>query len=166
MLITELDKTGTFRILERAKLDKIKEELLRRNDSFFDKSTLPPIGKLVGAEYLIAGALTDFDPAISGANLKVKLPALASIESAVTYSFVRIELRLLSIETGEVVKTSTATATVKNITGGGGASFGGMEIGSSAFKKTPMGDAFHIALEKASKQLKDWLSKGGHPKKK
>jgi curli biogenesis system outer membrane secretion channel CsgG len=156
-LMTELNKNGCYKILERKKIDQIVSEIKLGQSEYFDKSTTVKKGKLMGAEFLFAGAVTEFDPAIGGASLSARVPGIGGIEASVTYAYVGLQIRMLNAETGEVVKSVRADGRIANVAAGGSFAWSGMQIGGSAFAKTPLGDAFKQALGAGVKQMMDLM---------
>ena len=68
MLITALFKTKKYRVYERNKLKSIMKEQKLQMSGAVDMSTAVQIGKLVGAKYIVTGAVTEFGVAKSGAQ--------------------------------------------------------------------------------------------------
>ena len=82
MLITDLSSVQQIRIVEREKLQSVLDEQHLQQSSMFDPATAVKAGKLLGAEYLLTGAFSAVDPQM------------------------RIDTRVIRVETGEVVRTS------------------------------------------------------------
>jgi TolB-like protein len=82
MLITDLSAVSQIRIVEREKLQSVLDEQHLQQSSMFDPATAVKAGKLLGAEYLLTGAFSAVDPQM------------------------RIDTRVIRVETGEVVRTS------------------------------------------------------------
>jgi len=68
MLITALVKTKKYRVYERERLKSIMKEQKLQMSGAVDQSTAIQIGKLVGAKYIITGAVTEFGVAKTGAH--------------------------------------------------------------------------------------------------
>ncbi|MBI5528152.1 MAG: hypothetical protein HY897_17610 [Deltaproteobacteria bacterium] len=156
-LMTELNKNGCYKILERKKIDQIVSEIKLGQSEYFDKSTTVKKGKLMGAEFLFAGAITEFDPAIGGASLSARIPGIGGIEASVTYSYVGMQIRMLNAETGEVVKSVRADGRIANVAAGASFAWTGMKLGGSAFAKTPLGDAYKQALSAGVQAMTGWM---------
>jgi len=89
-IMTKLTERGTVKVLERALLDKVMEEQKLSALGFVDPASSVQIGKLLGARGILSGTVTDIGDKIE------------------------IHVRLLSVETGEVV-ASVKTQTRKTI---------------------------------------------------
>jgi serine/threonine protein kinase len=87
-----LIRSGKFRIVERAELDRVLAELKLNSNEAFDPATAQRVGKLVGAEYLLLGG------------------------TQAAGTGVRLNARLVRTETGEVVAAETASGREGNLT--------------------------------------------------
>ncbi|NIR49930.1 tetratricopeptide repeat protein [candidate division KSB1 bacterium] len=59
MLMTDLSKVKKLKVVERLKLQELLKELQLGQTDLVDESTVPRVGKLVGARKLVNGAFTD-----------------------------------------------------------------------------------------------------------
>jgi TolB-like protein len=84
MLISELNVSPSARIVEREQIQKVIDEQNLAHDGRVDESTGARIGKLVGARYYVLGNFIDF------------------------YGDFRVDVRLVNVQTGEIVKTESA----------------------------------------------------------
>ena len=84
MLISELGANPAARVVERDAIEKIIQEQNLAHDGRVDEATGAKIGKLVGARYYVLGSFIDF------------------------YGDFRVDARLVSVETGQIVKTESA----------------------------------------------------------
>ena len=82
MLITDLSGVPEIKLVERERLQAVLAEQQMQRSKFFDSTTAVKTGRLIGAEYLLTGAFTAMDPDI------------------------RIDTRVVRVETGEVVRTA------------------------------------------------------------
>lgn len=92
MFITELSKVETFQIVERANLQKIIEEMKLGQSGVIESSAAQEVGKMLGAQNLILGS---FMMMLDG-----KL---------------RIDARLVEVETGRTLKAEEETGSPKDI---------------------------------------------------
>ncbi|MDE3058792.1 MAG: tetratricopeptide repeat protein [Bacteroidota bacterium] len=70
MMITDLSKVKSLRVVERLRLEKLMEELNLANTDLVDERTAPRLGKLLGAYHLIKGSFFDLT------SEKVRIDAL------------------------------------------------------------------------------------------
>ena len=81
MIITDVTRIPDITVTERARLNKVMQEINLNQSKYVDKSTAAKIGKLLGASYLLTGAY------FSAQNK------------------IRIDVRLINTERGIVVYT-------------------------------------------------------------
>jgi TolB-like protein len=79
MFVTDLSAVEDLQVVEREKLQALIEEQKLQRSKFFDPKTAQKLGKGLGAEYAVTGALAELDPAM------------------------RIDIRLIEISSGKVV---------------------------------------------------------------
>jgi TolB-like protein len=80
MMITDLSKVHMLKIVERDKLEAILKEQNLQGTKQFDQATVVKIGKLLGAEIIMAGAFFEM------------------------FGQLRIDARMIDVETGRVLK--------------------------------------------------------------
>lgn len=96
-LTTQLTKTDEISVVERKKMHQIMEESQLSNQELTDPQHATEVGKLLGAEYMIFGSITIFDPAVT-----VKELAYDAGTQKITSMTVGATMRLVNSETGEV----------------------------------------------------------------
>lgn len=84
MMISDLSAVDQIQLVEREHLQDIMDELFIQQGEYFDPATAGKLGRMVGANYLVVGAITAVEP-----NL-------------------RIDTRVLNVETGEIVTAAAA----------------------------------------------------------
>jgi curli biogenesis system outer membrane secretion channel CsgG len=110
MLVTELVKKGTYRVMEREQLDAILQEKNLQLSGDIDPKTAVRLGKMIGVEYLIAGAVTELGVADRGANVPSYLLGgrLPSVNVRSQKMDAAVDARAFSTTTGEIVWADTA----------------------------------------------------------
>ena len=83
MMISELATNPAARVVERQEIQRLLDEQNLGAQGRADAQTAAKIGKLVGARYMVMGTFVDF------------------------YNDFRVDVRLINVETGEVVKTES-----------------------------------------------------------
>jgi curli biogenesis system outer membrane secretion channel CsgG len=123
MLVTELVKKGSYRVIEREQLQAIMQEKGLSLSGDIDPRTAVKVGKMLGVEYLIAGALTELGEAKRG----VSVPSLfgnPSVRVGSNKMDAAIDARCFSTTTGEIVWAETAKESVSDaqvyVAGAGG----------------------------------------------
>jgi curli biogenesis system outer membrane secretion channel CsgG len=140
MLTDALVNTGRFIVLERERLDEVMDEQDLGNSGRFKKETAAPIGELEGAELLIRGSVTEFEPDCKGGSIIIVSGKQACIG---------INLRIIDAKTGRVVNATTVQGTSGNAGVGIVARGGSLPIGLGAYSKTPMEAAIRNCIETA-----------------
>ncbi len=106
MFVTELVKSGKFRVIERERLDAIMKEKNLVLSGDIDPATAMKIGKLIGVDYILTGALTEYGKTETGAR-----GAFGIGFGAKKTTFVAaMNARLIDVETGEIVWADEARA--------------------------------------------------------
>jgi curli biogenesis system outer membrane secretion channel CsgG len=108
MLITALFKTKKYRVYERERLKSIMKEQKLQMSGAVDMSTAVQIGKLVGAKYIVTGAVTEFGMAKSGA----KGGGYFSVGKKWYRS--TVDVRAVSVQTGEIVFADSGSGALKS----------------------------------------------------
>jgi len=83
MMISELAQNPAARVVERQEIQRLLDEQNLTAQNRVDPQTAAKVGKLVGARYVVAGTFIDF------------------------YGDFRVDVRLVNVETGEIVKTES-----------------------------------------------------------
>ena len=85
MMISDLGGVPALQLVEREKMEAILKEQSLQQSSLFDSTTAVRTGKLIGAEYIVVGSFAAVQPSM------------------------RIDTRVIRVETGEIVKTARVT---------------------------------------------------------
>jgi len=110
MLVTELVKKGEFRVMEREQLAAIMEEKHLSFSGDIDPKTAVKVGKMIGVEYLITGAVTELGVADRSANVPGGIfgGRLPSVNVRSQRMDAAVDARAFSTSTGEIVWADTA----------------------------------------------------------
>lgn len=112
-LVHELVNSGEVSVVEREEISRIMDEARFSQSDLTDPSRAMEIGKLLGADYMIFGAITTVDPRVE----VTQLPYDAGTEKRVTMT-VGANARLVKAETGVV--EASAERQAKNRKSGSG----------------------------------------------
>lgn len=158
LLVTELVKNGTYRLIERQALDQILTEQNFQASGRGDPSTAARLGKVLGVDAIVIGAITQFgrdDKSLqAGGGARVGPVRLGGIGRQSSKATVVVDARLIDVQTAEIL----AVATGKGESSRGGVSLYGADIGgigaggaidmsSSNFQNTIIGEATRKAVE-------------------
>lgn len=153
-LVTSLANTDCFVVLDRTGLsDALREQELGLA-GIINRDTAPGAGRMVGAEVLLKGTLTEFDPNKQGGGLTLgmalpKTPLGLRLGRNGSKAHVGLDVSVIDATTGQVKFSHRVTADSK--TGGWtiGLDFQQASIGGDTFSKSPLGIASRNALGQA-----------------
>jgi curli biogenesis system outer membrane secretion channel CsgG len=111
MFVTELVKRGGYRVIERERLSAIMQEKGLALSGDVDPKTAMKVGKLLGVEYLVAGALTELGESKRGASVPGGLLGRfqPSVHVGSTKMDCAIDARAFNTSTGEIIWADSAS---------------------------------------------------------
>ena len=148
-VIDALVNDGSFRVIERKKLDTVLAEQDFAQSDRADPSAakVAKLGKVLGVKYIIAGSITKFSTEKRGGGVRVKGIGLGGAKAK---SQVALTARIIDVTTGEIVASAKGLGESSK---GGGFDFskGGFGVGTNAeeWRQSGLGDA----QEKACQQF-------------
>lgn len=166
MLIDALLEDGSYRLIERKRLDAVLAEQNLSQSDRADPSakTLAQVGKLLGVKYLIVGSITKFGTeqsrkSIGGGGFAGKF-GVGGVGTSKGKANVAITTRMIDTTTGEILASAKGEGTSKRSgmllegAGGGAASaVGRIDFGSSDFRDTILGEATDAAVKMVAAKL-------------
>jgi len=162
MLSTVLVQSKRFRVLERAEMNSIKDEIGLSEEGYTEKKTAKKRGKVKGADLLIVAAITGWDPGTSGTSGGIGIGGwrgLGGIGVGVKKSSMAMDIRIIDTETSEVLAATRvegeATDFNLGVFGGGIIGSVGLAGGLSTYSKTPMEKAIRVCIYEAVKYIAD-----------
>jgi len=164
MLSDALLQSNRFIVLDRQTLpDALREQDFGASGRV-RPDTAAPIGQIEGAELLVKGTVTEFEPGSAGTGAGIGMGGLGwtgavigGIVSGFRQSHVAMIIQVVDAKTTRILFSTTVEgkATDFNI-GGALAGFGGGFLGAAglgAYQKTPVEKAIRIAVQQAVKEL-------------
>ncbi|HIE43900.1 MAG TPA: hypothetical protein EYP78_03775 [Candidatus Omnitrophica bacterium] len=148
MLTTALHKTGRFIIVERQALNDILREQRLAEERKVLRSTAPKVGRLIGAQVLIRGAVTEYESTKTGGLGGIGVGGIG-IGIGGKVAHVAIDLRIYDSSTGEVLQSHRAVGEAKTTGLALGGVSGDVTFGGAGFWKTPLGEATRKAITDA-----------------
>jgi curli biogenesis system outer membrane secretion channel CsgG len=148
MLTSELFKTNRFILVERTALADIVREQEMGQTGLVRKETVTKVGELLGAQLLVAGAVTTFEAGVSGGGAGLGIAGYA-VALKSRNARVGVDIRLVDAATGQILKSFNADGQAKALGVGFAGNVQGITFGSDAFFKTPLGQATREAMAKA-----------------
>lgn len=157
MLATSLFRTGRFIVLERGEgLEAIKEELELGQSGYVQAEKAPQMGLMEGADILVLGAITAFEPeasGIGGGGLIIPLPGFGGAAVGKKEAYIAADIRLVDVRTGRVINATRvegkASSWKAGIIAGGVIGTVGLGGALGAYKNTPMEKAIQVMLDNA-----------------
>ena len=138
VFVTDLVKSGKFRVIEREQLAALMQEKNLALSGDIDPSTAIKAGKLLGVDYLLTGAVTEYGATETGAHgaggsLKGHwVPGFGAGKKTFTAA---MNARLIDTETGEIVWADEATAEDSHVNVSVGGFGGGVTNDERMFDK-------------------------------
>lgn len=155
-LTDALMASGQFIVLERETLKDVVAEQDLANSGRAAKSQSADTGKIVNAQILVKGTITEFQNASTGSESGVGFGGF-KIGNKREEAHVGLIIRLIDTTTAEVLMSQR----VEGKATAGGVKFGmnvaGVEFGTSGFEKTPLGKAVQITIDNAVAAIADKL---------
>lgn len=154
MLASALFESGRFIVLERQAIRDVVQEQDLGASGRVKRETAAPIGEIEGAEILVYGAVTEFEPEEAGIGGGTFIPGLKTgVIAGAKRSHVAIDLRIVDSRTSRIVATTTVTGKATDVGGGVGTVIGGgstrLPIGLAGWQKTPMEQAIRVCIDQA-----------------
>ncbi len=156
MFITELWKTQMFSIVERSRLEAIAREHRLAASGLVDEATATRLGKLLGVEAIITGSITQFTLKKRGGVLPI--PNVGGIAFGEAEAFVTLDVRMINVETGEIMLVAKETGRATHSVGG--LAFGGMVYGQSEAEGL-LAAATRQCIEKIVKKIRALRARRG-----
>ncbi|MCH8274153.1 MAG: hypothetical protein IH851_05125 [Armatimonadetes bacterium] len=154
-LVKKLIDTGRFVVLEREAYDELVREQQIKEEATGESRR----GKIVWAQALIKGNVTDFILRRRGTGVSVSIPRFGRIGSTFTEAKMTVNLRIFDVDTSEVLAMDEASghATSTSFSWSGG--IGSIFATWSAFDSSPLGKATTKAIDQAVEKIVKRLQK-------
>lgn len=140
-VVDALVNDGSFRVIERKKLDTVLAEQDFAQSDRADPSAakLAKVGKVLGVKYIIAGSITKFSTEKRGGGVRVKGIGLGGAKAK---SEVALTARVIDASTGEIIASAKGLGSSSK---GGGFDFskGGFGVGTNSeeWRSSGLGEA-------------------------
>ena len=140
-VVNALLEDGSFRVIERKKLDTVLAEQDFAQSDRADPSAakMAKMGKVLGVKYILAGSITKFSTEARGGHLRVKGIGLGGSKAK---SQVALTARVIDATTGEILISAKGLGESNK---GGGVDFskGGFGVGTNAeeWRTSGLGEA-------------------------
>ncbi len=168
ILVEKLVNGGAYSVIERKALDTILQEQNLSNSDRFDSNSAAKIGRLLGVDAIITGSITQFGRddkstnvgggAVGGVTRRFGIGGVGRKQSK---AVVAITARIVNTDTAEILSVATGNGESKRsgttLLGAGGdyntAAGGAIDMKSSNFASTILGEAVSQAVDSLASQL-------------
>jgi curli biogenesis system outer membrane secretion channel CsgG len=144
-VVDALVNDGSFRVIERKKLDTVlaEQDFARSDRADPSASKLAKVGKVLGVKYIMSGSITKFSTEARGGAVRVKGIGLGGKK---TKSEVYLTARIIDATTGEILVSAKGKGE-SNKGGGFDFSKGGFGVGTNSdeWRQSGLGDAQEAA---------------------
>jgi len=174
-LQTALSKCRNFHVVDRGMIGDLKNELVLSQSGAMTPESAPQAGKLVGAQVIIRGTVTDFAEQVSGraSGRRFNIGSIASFASAFTddrrvenlagtddmlnvgsgeetvTGTVGLTLQLIDVSTGELLQSVQVSKQVQEARSSSVLGIAGFSTQNEQFGRTAIGQATRQAIEEA-----------------
>lgn len=152
-----LIQSGKFTVLSRKDLGAVLTEQDLAESGRMSKSLSAQKGKVIPAQILVTGNITEFQQNTQGGGQGLSIHGV-NIGMAKSDAHVAVIIQIIDSTTGEILDSQR----VEGLADASGFSIGysgSFSVGSSSFKKTPLGKATQIAIDRAVVYISDKLGK-------
>jgi len=164
MLTDALLQSNRFIVLDRQTVKDVIQEQDLAASGRVSKATGAPIGQIEGAELLVKGSVTEFEPGAAGAGAGAGLGVfglpgalIGGLAGSVRQSHVAMIIQVVDARTTRILFSTTVEGKANDFNlggflggfGGGGGGFGGL----GSWQKTPVEKAIRMAILQAVKEL-------------
>jgi curli biogenesis system outer membrane secretion channel CsgG len=168
MLVDRLVNDGTYSVIERKELDKIIAEQNFSNSDRADPASAAKIARILGVDAIIIGSITQFGN--DNSTTKVGGGALGGVtgrfgiggaSKSKSTAVVQITARMIDTSTAEILASAPGKGESSRggvgLLGAGGSAYGagggGLDMKSSGFQNTILGEATNKAVTEVAQGL-------------
>lgn len=167
MLVTALSETKKYTLIEREKLEKVLDEQRLGASGAVTAQTAAKIGRLLGAHYIITGAVTEFgvkDSKIGVGGLDKVLPFGGGAKVSKNTARAAIDVRAIDTTSAQIAAAAKGEGAKSSAEFSGDLSIApSFDFGKEGFDETIIGKAARKAVEDVVKQLTAAFDEGGAP---
>jgi curli biogenesis system outer membrane secretion channel CsgG len=166
LLVDRFLKDGSYRVIERRDINKVLQEQNFSNSDRADATTAAKIGRVLGVDAIIIGDITQFGrddhtTGAGGALSKWDKYGIGNVGVHKAKAVVAVTARLIDVNTAEILASESGKGESQrsgtNLLGGGGGWGGGgggnVDMSSSNFSQTIIGEAVSAAVTELATKL-------------
>jgi curli biogenesis system outer membrane secretion channel CsgG len=168
LLVDKFVNGGVYSVIERKALDKVLAEQNFSNSDRADSNTAAKLGRILGVDAIVIGSITQFGRDDKSTNVGgggfggiTGRYGIGGVGHKESKAVVGITARIINVETAEILASATgygqSTRSGTSLIGGGGSGWngggGGLDMRSSNFGATILGEATNKAVNDVAQQL-------------
>jgi curli biogenesis system outer membrane secretion channel CsgG len=166
LIVKRLVQDGTYSVIERKALDKILAEQNFSTSDRANPASAAKIGKILGLDAIIIGSITQFggenkNTSVGGAGGGFGRFGIGGVSKKSSKAIVTVDARIVDIDTAEILAVADGKGESKrestSLLGGGGGwggwGAGGVDMSTSGFESTIIGEAVKAAVDQLSTGL-------------
>ncbi|MDX9702043.1 MAG: CsgG/HfaB family protein [Candidatus Auribacterota bacterium] len=149
MLTDSLIQSGYFNVMERQAIESVlTEQDFSASGRTVQAGSTAQIGKVLPVQLLIRGSVTEYDTITTGGDQGLNIRGV-TVNMQRSTAHVAVIIRLIDTTTGQVIDSQRVEGKAES----GGLGFGyaasDFDFFQSGYKKTPIGEATQIAIDRA-----------------
>ena len=166
LIVENLVKSGTYSVIERKAIEKILTEQNFSNSDRADPNSAAKLGKILGVDAIIIGSITQFGSddkatSVGGGGFGLGRFGIGGVSRKESKAVVNLSGRMVSADTAEILGVAGGKGESKrsgtSLLGAGGSGVGGggagVDMSSSNFAQTIIGEAVTQAVAQMSTEL-------------
>lgn len=157
MMVTALGETKKYTLIERDKLEKVLEEQKLGASGAVTAQTAAKIGRLLGAQYMITGSVTEFgvkESKMGVGGLEKMLPFGGGAKVSRTTARVGIDVRAIDTTSAQITAAAKGEGSKSSAEISADLSIApSFDFGKEGFDETIIGKAARDAVETVAKEL-------------
>ena len=166
LLVDKLVNDGVYSVIERKELDKVIGEQNFSNSDRADPTSAAKIGRVLGIDTIVIGSITQFGRddkknSVGGFGNTAGRFGIGGVSRSKSTAVVAVTTRMIDVNTAEILVSATgkgeSTRSGTGLLGSGGSGWssggGSLDMRSSNFGQTILGEATKAAVEDVGKQL-------------
>jgi curli biogenesis system outer membrane secretion channel CsgG len=165
MMVTALSDTKKYTLIERDKLDKVLDEQKLGASGAVTAQTAAKIGRLLGAQYIITGAVTQFgvkDSKLGVGGLNKVLPFGGGAKISKNTAEVSIDVRAIDTTSAQIIAAAKGDGSKSSAEVSGDLSIApSFDFGKEGFDETVIGKAARKAVDSVVAELSKKFDEAG-----
>jgi curli biogenesis system outer membrane secretion channel CsgG len=166
LIVQNLVQDGTYSVIERKAIEKIMAEQNFSNSDRADPNSAAKLGKILGVDAIIIGSITQFGrddkaTSVGGRGFSIGGFGIGGVSHKESKAVVNLSARMVSTDTAEILGVASGKGESErsgtSLLGSGGSSGalggGDVDMASSNFGQTIIGEAVNQAVAQMSKEL-------------